>query len=148
MKSSDVKPKVCTKLFSRHNSDSRILSSSANDNFSTPKSSENSKVKECSTEGFTLLKSQSCKGFDTPSPLSVIKNESLVTETCEFIKPMKKFKINTPAGLKIASPANQQIMEGLKFTNLDSKKCLLVPIKNSNNNQSLCNNERTRQGYH
>ncbi|KAJ8676318.1 hypothetical protein QAD02_012105 [Eretmocerus hayati] len=119
MKSSELKPRVCTKLFPRHNSDSCILPSSAYTDIST--ASENSESNaDASTSSGHLS--------DSPIALPVVSKENLVNQSTEVVTPARTLRINVPVELKITPVTVQQCStpKFVRLTNLDLKK--LVPI--------------------
>lgn len=134
MKSSEHKPKVCTKLFPRHNSDSCILPS--NLDVDMPSAEENQDIASTSTDE---LKSAS----NTPTALPVVSKENLVNESQKLITPIRTVRINVPLEVKIASFPMQQrgTPKFVKLTNFDMKKLMPVSkedirIKLSSVNQS------------
>lgn len=118
MKSSENKPKVCTKLFPRHNSDSSIPPLKVELSVT---SAESSDAAPCSTD-------HSYSSANLPMTLPVVSKENLVHDASNTGTPIRTVRINVPLELKIA-PINLQPSSTPKFvklTNFDMKK--LVPI--------------------
>jgi hypothetical protein len=119
MKSSEHKPKVCTKLFPRHNSADSCISPTKNDTNLASGMLENvASTSEVISNSTT----------DSPVALPVVSKENLVNKSCKFVTPIRTVRINVPLELKITPFKLQECNtpKFVKLTNFDMKK--LVPI--------------------
>ncbi|XP_058788755.1 transcription factor E2F8-like [Phymastichus coffea] len=118
IKCSENKPKVCTKLFPRHNSDSCISPLQIDISSS---STETSDVASNSTDH-----SYSSTNLSMTPP--IVSKENLVNNTSNTVTPVRTLRINVPVELKIAPITLQPSTtpKFVKLTNFDMRK--LVPI--------------------
>ncbi|XP_011498340.1 PREDICTED: transcription factor E2F8-like [Ceratosolen solmsi marchali] len=119
MKSNEHKPKVCTKLFPRHNSDSCISPSKEDINLGSAK---------LDNVASTIPEVLQISTTDSPVALPVVSKENLVNESCKLVTPIRTVRINVPLELKITPFKLQECNtpKFVKLTNFDMKK--LVPI--------------------
>lgn len=120
MRSSELKPKVCTKLFPRHSSDPSIIGSSIDINSSDPELHIRSSTMDQPLE--------STVNSDSEIVLPVVSKENLVNQSSKIDTSVRTVRINVPLELKIAPLTMKQCTtpKFVKLTKFDMKK--LVPI--------------------
>lgn len=119
MKSSELKPKVCTKLFPRHSSDPSLTDSSLgidSSNLDVYIEPPSTKVEQLETT------------LNSNIVLPIVSKENLVNKSSKTDTSVRTVRINVPVDIKIAPFTMKQCTtpKFVTLTKLDMKK--LVPI--------------------